>query len=122
MTTLLFHKDVFAPAALFRSPGAIRVKYTRHARESAEDDRYGNLSAHLKDWVDMDEAEIVEVEVRDREITKRVVRVHADEKLDLVMVIQADGLVRTVWGNLHDDTHKTLDRSKFVHNPAKNAH
>lgn len=114
MPTLLFHKDVFAPAAVFRSPGVMRVRYGHHAVSAAETDRYGDLSRHLRPYVDLDEAEIVEVEVTDGHISKRVIRVPLPNDLVLVLVVMADGFVKTVWGNLATDTHKTLDRSKFV--------
>lgn len=114
MPTVLYHKDVFAPASVFRSPGVTRVRYGHHAVAAAESDRYGNLSRHLRPYVDMDEAEIVEVEVTNGEISKRVIRVPVEDDLVLVLVINADGFVKTVWGNRASDTHKTLDRSKFV--------
>lgn len=113
--TKLFHKDVFAPAVFFASPGVMRVRYSRHAVQAAADDRYGDLSNVLPAYVDIDECEIVEVEVADNEITKRVVRLPVDGELDLVLVISADGYVRTVWGNTANDKHRTLDRSKYAH-------
>lgn len=116
MATKLYHKDVFAHSSVFRSPDPMRVRYTRHAREAAHGDRYGDLTRYLPDWVDVQEGEIVEVEVTDGAITKRVVRQPVTEELDLVMVITTDGSVKTVWGNLHNDQHKTLNRSKFVRN------
>lgn len=114
MPTVLYHKDVFAPAPLFRSPGVLRVKYGTHAVNAAEQDRYGDLSRYLTPYIDMDEAEIVEVEVTDGRITKRVVRVPIRNELDIVLVIAADGFVRTVWGNKYSDAHRTLDRSKYA--------
>ncbi len=115
MPSLLYHKDVFAPAAIFQSPGVMRVRYGHHAVTAAQEDRYGDLSRYLTPYIDLDETEIVEVEVTHGEVTKRVVRLPLNEELVLVLVVGADGFVRTVWGNMASDVHKTLDRSKYVH-------
>lgn len=121
MGVQVYHKDVFAPGSIFASPGTLRVRYGHHAVQAAEDDRCGDLSRYLRPYVDVDEAEIIEVEVTDGKITKRVLRVPIAPNLDLVMVVKADGFVKTVWGNFASDTHKTLDRSKFVHAPQRKA-
>lgn len=118
----LFHKDVYAPAAYFASPGVVRVQYTRHATYAAQDDRYGDLTQYLRDYFDLDSGEIVEVEVVDGQVAKRVVRFNVSKELDLVLVITADGRVKTVWANLHDDHHTTLKRWKFVQPPSRLVH
>lgn len=117
MTPLLFHKSVYAPAPVFRSPGVVRVKYSRHALAAAADDRYGDLRSHLRQSVDVDTGEVIEVELCNGVIQKRVVRFRATPRIDLVMVIANDGLVKTVWGNDRDDAHTTLDTSKYVKAP-----
>ena len=114
MPAQLFHKDVYAPKNLFKSIGHVLVKYSRHAWEAAQCDRYGNLTQYLDRWVDIKQSEIIEVELIDGLITKRVVRHQVSEDLDMVFVINNDGFVRTVWGNLHNDQHKSLDTRKFV--------
>ena len=117
MRTFLFHRDVFAPEEVFATNGAvIKVTYGPHALSAAAKDRYGDLRGYLPQWLDREEVEVIEVEVARGEISKRGVRFQVADNLDLVMVVQSDGFVRTVWGNLHDDTHKSLDRSKFVQN------
>lgn len=114
MVNGLFHKDVYAPPMIFKSMDVVLLHYSRHARLAAVRDRYGDLTPLLVSEVDLSKVDIVEVELRDGVVVKRVVRVIATEQLALVLVINADGLVRTVWGNLHTDTHATLDRAKFV--------
>ena len=114
MPALLFHKDVYAPKNLFSSIGHVLVKYSRHAWEAAQSDRYGNLTQYLDRWVDIRQSKIIEVELINGRITKRVVRHQVSEDLDMVFVINHDGYVRTVWGNLHNDKHKSLDTRKFV--------
>lgn len=120
MTTKLYHKDVYAPEVMFRSPGVLRTRYSRHAQQAAVDDRYGDLSRYLSAYLDFDYVEIVEVELTDGEITKRVIRHQVTDDLVLVMAVGADGFVRTVWGNLVSDRHATLDRTKFVQAPRTN--
>lgn len=118
MQTLLFHKDVFAPAQLFKAPGPLHLHYTRHALEAAHDDRYGDLSRFLSERLLVAHGEVIEVEcAMTGRILKRVIRHQVTDKLDLVWVVMHDGLVKTVWGNLHDDHHRTLNRGKYVQAP-----
>ncbi len=120
MTVKLYHKDVYAPAIMFRSPGVVRVRYSRHAEQAALDDRYGDLTGYLTPFIDFDEVEIVEVELFEGQIAKRVIRHQVTKELVLVLVVSSDGFVRTVWGNLTTDRHATLDRRKFVQPPRTN--
>jgi hypothetical protein len=121
MPTRLFHKDVYAPAVLFRSPGYMRLRYSRHALDAARDDRYCDLTPYLTMYMDFDTAEIVEVELDEEgQISKRVARFQVEDDLVLVVAVVpdgGDGFVRTVWANEMDDIHSTLDRSKFVQPP-----
>ena len=115
---VVYHKDVYAPDVIFRSPGVMRVRYSYHAQEAARDDRYGDLSRYLTPYRDFDEAEIVEVELdAEGQIAKRVVRFNITDELVLVMAVSADGYVRTVWCNRFDDRHATLARLKYVQKP-----
>ncbi|KVP17248.1 hypothetical protein [Burkholderia ubonensis] len=118
MQTMLFHKDVYAPVQLFQSPGALSLHYTRHALAAAHEDRYGDLTNHLIPKLFVASGEIVEVEcAMTGRILKRVIRHQVTEHLDLVWVVMVDGVVKTVWGNLHDDHHKTLNRGRYVQPP-----
>ncbi len=121
MDTFLFHKDVYAPSLLFKPPGVLFLRYSRHALSAAHEDRYGDLTRHLRPklYVDRDDIVEVECEVTGR-IVKRVIRRQVDDHLDLVWVVKADGFVKTVWGNRHDDRHPTLDRRKYVQPPRFN--
>lgn len=123
METLLFHKDVFAPDFVFQANDIVKLRYGPHAMEAAETDRYGDLRPHLPRVVDLGDPDISVVEVelmRNAEkvsISKRVVRYPVSAKLTLVLVITADGFVRTVWGNETDDNHSTLKRHLYVQPP-----
>lgn len=112
----LYHKDIGFPkdAQLPRgfSP-VLRPRYGPHARQAAQDDRYGPFT--LPNAVDIQKGDLIEIATVGNTVTKMVVRFPYNDKLDLVMVIQpADGFVRTVWGNEKGDTHKSLNRSKYV--------
>lgn len=117
MATYLYHKDVFAPEQYFRSPGVMRLRYGHHAKAAAADDRFGDLTPYLRPYVDIDEAEVVEVEVTNGAVTKRILRVPVRDDLALVLVVMDNGFVKTVWGNRTEDTHKTLHRGRYVPKP-----
>lgn len=114
MTAYLFHRDVFAPKEVFTSPGKLTLKYGPHARKAAAEDRYGDLTDFCPRNLSIQDSEIVEVTVENGAITKRVIRIQVSGNLDLVLVVNADGFVRTVWGNKHNDQHRTLNRHSFV--------
>ena len=63
-------------------------------------------------------AKIVEVEVLNGEIVKALYRGTYSKKLDITLVMHVvDGfprMIRTLWLNMHTDTHKTL-RYNYVH-------
>lgn len=114
----VYHREVYAPEPLFRSPGVVRLRYSYHAQEEARGDRYGDLSRYLTPYRDFDYAEIVEVELDEEgQIAKRVVRFDITEDLVLVLAVKADGYVKTVWCNRFTDSHGTLDRRKYVQRP-----
>lgn len=122
MPTRLFHKDVYAPDVIFRSPGYMRLRYSRHAQDEARFDRLGDLSRYLTPYMDFDQAEIVEVELNEEsQIEKRVARFQITNDIVLVVVASYDGFVRTVWANRVTDRHATLDRRKFVQPPRRPA-
>lgn len=110
----LFHADVFLPPRFARPVFEGRLNYPRHAREASHDDRYGAIN--LPEFFSADCARCIEVEYdecRDK-VVKQVWRQKLDEKRDLVLVINPDGRVRTVWVNLRSDKHRTLDTTKYV--------
>jgi hypothetical protein len=112
----LFHKDVGIPAPLKSGPPVgLRVNYGRHATESAQNDRYGNC-LHLLPATTPAKFQLIEVEAQGKTILKWVIRFPLAEgdKRDLIMVVQPDGFVRTVWINLHDDKHSTLKRHLYT--------
>lgn len=116
MVSYLFHRDVFAPKEIFKTPGTLNLRYGPHAKKAAAEDRYGDLTRFCPNRITIQESDIVEVAVENGAVIKRVIRIQApgSANLDLVLVVNADGFVRTVWGNKRTDQHRTLNRHKFV--------
>ena len=97
--------------------GALPLKYSRHAMSEALNDRYGVLpvSAFPRAFIPGAGWTVVEVESNSAgQLVKFVIRrnVYYDPR-SLVLVVLADGTVKTLWTNLASDQHKTLDSSKF---------
>lgn len=115
---MLYHKDVYLPKDVARVPSYdVRLKLGEHARRAAASDGLGDLTSYLPEALDFKQAELIEVEVVNGHIAKRVVRLPATEEMDLILVVHPDGRVRTVWGNNKQDNHNTLRREKYVQPP-----
>ena len=108
----LYHKDVFLPAAARALRFAVMLRYSAHARQAAKTDRYGDIS--LPHVFNSDDAELIEVEVENSKVRKMVYRQPYNRENDLVIVMNPDGLVRTVWLNRNNDAHHTLDTTKYA--------
>lgn len=112
----LYHKDIGFPSNLTLPKtfnNVTRVRYSQHAKDEASHDRYGDIT--LPNIIDFRKGETIEIGVRDKEITKIVIRFPHDKEKDIVMVVNpSDGFVRTVWFNMKNDTHNTLDKSKYA--------
>lgn len=92
------------------------LKYTQHALREALNDRYGQLpSRSFPTRFSMSDGwTLVECEAFfDHKVDKFVVRKPVTPTKSLVMVIQRDGVVRTLWTNLNSDGHATLNKEKF---------
>jgi hypothetical protein len=108
-----FHKDVFLPKIkLPMTPGTLT--YTKHAREAAADDKYGNLTALLPKQIVLGECELVEVRLEGKKVTQVLVRFEVAPGLDLVMAVGTGYVVYTVWGQQQSDQHKTLNRKLYA--------
>ncbi len=102
-----FHKDIGLPKDMRLPVAGLPLTYSLHATTRARE-KYIPLPVTLP------MCEVVEVTYEAGNLTKWVVRVAKHVRgLDLVMVVQPDGFVRTVWTNAHFDTHTTLDKSKY---------
>lgn len=98
----------------------LNLKWSKHARLAAVNDRYGVLPPNYypRHFRFASDVTLVEAEVNEvGTVTKFVYRQSCDGRVDLVLVILRDGphdaIVKTCWLNKSDDTHQTLDLTKF---------
>lgn len=96
---------------------AMPLYYSKHALSEALNDRYGVLpvTAFPRAFVPGAGWSVVEVEADSKGLlVKFVIRRNVEkDNRSLVMVVNVDGTVKTVWTNLASDQHATLDSSKF---------
>ncbi len=113
---LLYHFQVHIPPML-RESTTYCLKYSKHAQNAVQQDRYCRKTGFkLPAVLNTEKALLIEVglDPASRRVTKRVYRTRANSKLDLVLVVQPDGTVRTVWFNERCDRHHTLDRARYA--------
>lgn len=112
----LYHADIRLPDG-FRLPSRqVELEWSKHALRAARDDRYGLIDPYPV--LDLSYCRTIEVEMDGRKVTKLVLRAKWDNDHDIVYVVIPNArnpwFVKTVWMNHRDDTHRTLDRSKYV--------
>lgn len=112
----LYHADIRLPEGFVLPARTIKLEWTRHALRALTTDRYGLIPKF--DHVDLTTKSVVEVGLEGRLVRKVVIRGDLDGVHDIVYVLIPQGLnpwvVKTVWINERNDSHKTLDRSKYV--------
>ena len=111
-----YHKEVSWPEQLdmLMPTGMIDAKYSRHAENAAQTDRYGEIL--LPAYFTMERAWIFEAEI-DGSHLKIVFRYPHDDQYDMVVaaLVEFDQLyVKTVWLNAVNDTHKTLNAENYA--------
>lgn len=109
-----FHKYLGIPKEAQTDWGILKLKYSVHALNAAQDDRYGIIE-NLPSWIGTGLAEVIEVEMDEDGCTTKVLyRVPHDSCFDLVLaVIPYSRTVKTVWLNDIYDNHDTLDESVY---------
>ena len=112
---MLYHASIGFPRNIRALPERIELRYGRHARQAAQDDRYGPVR-WLPSVIDTAACKLVEAEVEaDGTVTKAVLRLSLGTDLDLVLVVHPrDGFVRTVWQNRRSDAHRTLNTARYA--------
>ena len=112
----LYHKDIGFPEGIKMPDGfnpVIRLRYGNHARQEAFEEKYGVLN--LPQMIDIRKADVFEMGVTGRTVTKIVCRIPHDDQNDIILAIMPDsGFVKTVWANRKTDQHKTLNRSRYT--------
>lgn len=114
----LYNEQVYMPKLKVRDVD-VQLRYTYHALNAAETDKYGEII--LPDSLNLTQAEVVEMEVVRGKPYKIVARAKYSHEYDLVFVILVDTLlVKTVWLNSKRDSHKTLrNPERFVQAPKR---
>jgi hypothetical protein len=90
------------------------LRYSPHAREEAHNDRYGHVTELPRHFLPR-VARVIEAETDDKgNLTKVLARQQYDANDDVVYAVDvASKVVKTVWRNSRNDTHRTLDRAKY---------
>ena len=112
---MLYHKDLGFPKGFNSQVGTVLLQYTQHAKLAALSDKYGRIE--LSKTLNTSEAECIELQVEQGQVTKLVYRIAYDTGRDLVIVCRPQGngfIVPTLWLNLKSDKHETLDVSKYI--------
>lgn len=110
---ITFHADVYMPESM-RTPIHLGpLRYGRHAREEAKQDRFGSFE--LPERLNLDEARLIEAvyDSAAEACIKQVWRQPLDDRRDIVLVVVPRGFVKTVWINLRTDKHRTLRRENY---------
>ena len=108
---MLYHFSIGFPENVIKISGIFKLIFTYHAIKASGNDRYGKIQ--LPTVLNVDSALLVEMEVVDGIMIKGVYRVPYDNQCDLIIVMLANGKVKTVWLNYNSDKHYTLDKSKY---------
>lgn len=112
---MLFHKDLGLPSFLKLPKGEVTLVHSAHAKRAADSDRYGEIE--LPDSINLDGAEIIEVEASGPNVLKAVYRIPYCFTYDLILVIIPENescFLKTAWLNAANDKHETLDVSRYT--------
>lgn len=107
----LYHYTIHMPELVkdwAKKTTALIPYYGKHAKDRAFQKRVvlpNNILLHQ--W------KIIEAEIVNEKVNKIVIRQTLDITSDIVMVVLADGFVKTVWWNDKNDRHFTLNRSLY---------
>jgi hypothetical protein len=110
----LYHADIRLPERFVRPTKRVDLVWTRHADSARLNDRYGEIPRFST--LPLASFEVIEVETERDRVVKLVMRGHWTKTLDVVFVLIPGSrwVVKTVWINERNDTHGTLDRSRYV--------
>jgi hypothetical protein len=108
----LYHKDIGFPKNIYIQERFVRLKYSPHALEASETDRYGKITLPQSLMIKRDE--VIEIETEKNKLSKFVLRRPYNETHDLIIVLLLkSNKVKTVWLNAKSDIHQTLDETKY---------
>ena len=110
----LYHTDLGLPKGFALPDTRVPLMWTEHAKKARTSDRYGVIP--MVETLPLASFSVIEVAMTGKRVEKVVVRGSFTKDLDAVFVLIPGEVwkVKTVWINKKNDTHKTLDRSKYV--------
>ena len=114
---MLYHKELgFGKLADNLYGKSFRLNYSGHAKRSCLEDRYGIISKPPFQAT-ITKENLIELETNQfGGPVKAVIRLPYDSKFDVVLAIIPDfnvATVKTLWLNESNDSHFTLDKSKY---------
>jgi hypothetical protein len=114
----LFHCDLGFPR--LRLPERVKLRYTAHAIQESQQDRFGPFTDWLPQSVDFRLVQIIEVETCPKgTVTKTLIRYTVpDTGKDLCLVLKPSDrpdlwVVITTYLNRSDDHHRTLHKGRY---------
>lgn len=114
-TETLYHSEIGLPAGFIAPVQKVSLRWTQHAIAESTKDRYAIIP--MRDTMTLEWYDVVEVGMRNGAVSKIVFRGGMDKDNDIVIVLIPNGsnpwTVKTCWINKKNDSHKTLDRSKY---------
>ena len=108
---MIYHKEIGFPRGYTKPVGKKPTLLSRHAK-----DRSAEKGFVIPENVEMNDFDVIEIEMFAGKVTKMVIRGEYDNYDDICIVVVPKGnafFVKTAWLNAWDDTHKTLDVSKY---------
>lgn len=111
----LYHADIRLPDGFVAPTARVRLRWTRHADVARSNDRYGEIPRFQT--ATLGRLKVIEVGVENNKVVKILFRGRLDDTRDVCMVlmpVRDFWLVKTVWCNVSDDGHQTLDTSRYV--------
>lgn len=127
-----YHKELGFPDDVELPTGIMMLYSTKHARNEAENDRYGSYNLPTRqdltqEMYERDPKEAIgdentptkthvfEITVQDDEVKFLALRKHLDEERDKILVIEPeDEHTITTWSNYKTDEHENLQEEIYV--------
>jgi len=126
-----YHKEIGFPENIEFPTGIMMLYSTKHAREEAENDRFGSYDLPTRqdltqEMYERDPKEAIgdedtktkthvfEITVQDGEVKFIAMRKHLDEERDKILVIEPDDEhTITTWSNMKTDEHENLNEDIY---------
>lgn len=126
----LYHKKVFLPRPIQKQVKQelldrkdLPIKQSKHLQEQSHQSWRREYDLADLTYEKIIKSKVIEVEMIEDKVSKIVVRKAINDKYDICIVISllnASGnrafTIKACWLNGKTDTHKTLDKSKYVTN------